>query len=1132
MKKSSIALHSLVKTQKDDIMTCSPDYNSPEELHLALDALQQRVAELETTVHQQARIIDEIHDAVITTTLDGYITKWNARATHLLEYAADAVLGQHMSMLYPPDLHEFLHHNILAALHEHGTHTCEIRLRRKSGTDCFVQLTLSLLREDDGTPIGIISYARDITAQRESQRALETERQQLFALLDELPAYVYLQAPDYTIRFANRRFHEQFGDPSTRPCYAVLKGKAEPCEGCMTFLLFEDPETPRIWETETIDQRTYQVFDYPFWEHDGSLLVLELGIDITERKQAEEALRIAHSELEQRVHQRTQELIEINQALEKEIIERQRAEDSLRFHQAFLQGIIDNMPAAVYVKDMDGHYILTNTYYAELLNKDRAAILGKKDADLFPLDIAKECQVSDEQVLGTGRTVEIEQVFPQQDNPHTYMTLKFLIYDANDASCAIGGIATDITGRKRDEEALRESEARYRAIVENQTEFICRFRPDGTLTYVNDAYCRFFGKRYEELIRRNFLAFLLPEDREAIRVHLASFTTEQPVARIKHRIINEWGEIRWQQWTDQAFFDDQGRVLEFQSVGRDITEQQAREDQSEFDDRRYERLLKTITNYIYTVMIQDGQPISTVHSSGCSSITGYQSEEYQADPHLWYRMIYPEDRDFVMGMVQRLLAGETLPSFEHRILHKDGSVRWIRNTPSLHYNKQGLLVAYDGLITDITERKQAEEALIAERASLARRVAERTASLSVANAELERSVRVKNEFLATISHELRTPLNAILGMTRTLKDQSCGPLNEHQEEMLHIVESSGNHLLAQINDILDLSRIEAGKLSLIFWPVQVERMCQVSLEQFKGKIAQKHLNVALNIAPDLPDLNADERRVKQIMNNLLSNAVKFTLHGGSIGLDVWHDVDNGCVVLSVWDTGLGIHPDHMDMLFKPFVQLDSGLTRQHEGTGLGLILVARLTEMHGGSVQVESQPGVGSRFTVMLPIIPFAPRGEGNSKEACSPADSLPAPTGNSDTSPMLCIANDTPILLVEDNESIISAYTTSLTLSGYHVNVARNGAEALERVQEELFTAIIMDIQLPVMDGLEATRRLRLLPYGATIPIIVLTSLVRPGDEERCRASGANYFLPKPVSSSKIQALLDAIVIQDRTAP
>ncbi len=1096
------------KTQKDDTMIHSLNNDHPESLLTDLETLQQRVAELETTVRQQARIIDQIHDGIIATTLDGYIIRWNKGAEQLLSYSTTEVQGQHMSMLFPPELHDFLHHEIIAPLKEHGKHTCEVWLRRKSGDDCLVHLSLSLLYEDDGSSVGIMSYARDITNDKQSQQALDEERQRLFSLLDQLPAYIYLQAQDHTIRFANRYFRERFGEIENRLCYEVLKGKAEPCEGCMTFLLFEDPETPQIWETETIDQRTYQIYDYPFYEHDGTLLVLELGIDITERKQAEEALRIAHNELEHRVVERTNELSEINQALENEIIERQRAEDALRHNQSFLQGIIDNMPAAVYVKDIDGYYILINSYYAALLERDQTDILGKKDTDLFPTDIARDWQVSDEQVFGTGRTVEIEQTFPRQDGIHTYMTLKFLIYDANDASCAIGGVSTDITGRKRAEEAMRESESRYRAIVENQTELICRFRPDGTLTYVNDAYCRFFGKRYEEIIRRNFLAFLPSEDRDAIRAHLASFTIAQPVAYIKHRVVNAWGETCWQQWTDQAFFDEQGNVVEFLAVGRDITEQQAQEELFQLTDGRYERLLKTITNYIYTVTIEQGQPIATRHSSGCVSITGYTSEEYQADPHLWYRMISPEDREMVMDMVHRLLSGEALPPVEHRIIHKDGSVRWIRNIPSLHYDRQGKLIAYDGLISDITEQKHAEEALKAERATLTQRVAERTASLSVANAELERSVRLKNEFLATISHELRTPLNAILGMARTLRDQSCGPLNNDQCEMLDIIEASGNHLLAQINDILDLSRIEAGKLSLIFWPIQVARVCQNCLDHLQPKMQQKHLNVSLNVAPNLPDIQADERRLKQILGNLLGNAVKFTPDGGSVGLDVQLSEDNETIIFSVWDTGLGISADHMDMLFKPFVQLDGGLNRQHEGTGLGLVLVARLTEMHGGSVRVESSPNAGSRFTITLPTVSYA---------------TLPdSQLGQATDTPSFCNVADAPrtLLLVEDNEAIIEYYTAMLTKDGYQVSIARNGAEALDRAQEEYLAAVIMDMQLPVMDGLEATHRLRKF-LSNDLPIIVITSLIRPGDEERCREAGANHFLPKPVSSQRITRIL-----------
>jgi len=286
------------------------------------------------------------------------------------------------------------------------------------------------------------------------------------------------------------------------------------------------------------------------------------------------------------------------------------------------------------------------------------------------------------------------------------------------------------------------------------------------------------------------------------------------------------------------------------------------------------------------------------------------------------------------------------------------------------------------MAAEIAERKRAEAALEAARASLAQRVEERTRELRAANEDLARASRLKNEFFACMSHELRTPLHAILGLSEAMQEQTYGLINENQLEALGNIAESGRHLLALINDILDLSKIEAGKLELEMAPVMVEFVCQASLRFINQMAQRKRLKVFTNLDSAVTTIQADERQLKQILVNLLSNAVKFTPEGGSIGLEVAGKVEprqtcgardatslagQGVIHFTVWDNGIGIAPEDLERLFQPFVQLDSGLTRQYPGTGLGLALVRRLVNLHGGSISVESEPGKGSRFTVSLP---------------------------------------------------------------------------------------------------------------------------------------------------------------------
>jgi CheY-like chemotaxis protein/anti-sigma regulatory factor (Ser/Thr protein kinase) len=356
-----------------------------------------------------------------------------------------------------------------------------------------------------------------------------------------------------------------------------------------------------------------------------------------------------------------------------------------------------------------------------------------------------------------------------------------------------------------------------------------------------------------------------------------------------------------------------------------------------------------------------------------------------------------------------------------------------------------------------------------------------------------------------MSHELRTPLNAVLGFSEALGEDIYGPLNDKQRDVLHLIEESGRHLLSLITDILDLSKIEAGKMLLQLDTVLIEALCASCLRFIRQQAAHKQLEVLFRLHTSVRSFQADERRVKQVLVNLLSNAVKFTPEQGQIGLDVSSDAARDTICFTVWDSGVGIQPEHMARLFKPFEQLEDGLNKRHQGTGLGLSLVARLTELHGGSVTVESQVGQGSRFIVSLP----RQQGERPPEEAGHEVETVTAAEGQTAKPPL--------ILLAEDNETTIHLLTDHLVRLGYRVTAARTGAEALQRAQEERPALIVMDMQMPGMDGLEATRRIREDAALAGLPIIALTALAMPGDDERFLAAGASEYLSKPVDLKKL---------------
>jgi len=400
---------------------------------------------------------------------------------------------------------------------------------------------------------------------------------------------------------------------------------------------------------------------------------------------------------------------------------------------------------------------------------------------------------------------------------------------------------------------------------------------------------------------------------------------------------------------------------------------------------------------------------------------------------------------------------------------------------------------------EISDREQREAKLVADRASLNQRLEERTKELQLINAEMVRAAHAKDEFLANMSHELRTPLNSILGMAEVLRENIYGTLNPDQQRALSYIEEGGQHLLNLINDILDLAKIEAGKFDLDIQPVSVFDLCEICLHFVQQMARKKQVKIFSTFDSEAETLHADERRLKQILINLLSNAVKFTPEGGRVGLKVNGNNRHQIIHFTVWDTGTGIPEQEIERLFYPFEQLKSN--QQHAGTGLGLPLVSRLVELHGGGVAVETEVGQGSRFTISLPWQPVGSNGY-TTEHPFHPTPSLPRSQ-----------QSGAHILLAEDNQLNSKFMTDYLQATGYRLINAKNGAEAIEKSRTFSPNLIIMDIQMPVVNGLQAMERIRADAELAHIPIIALTALVMPGDRERCLAAGANEYLSKPVS-------------------
>ncbi len=439
------------------------------------------------------------------------------------------------------------------------------------------------------------------------------------------------------------------------------------------------------------------------------------------------------------------------------------------------------------------------------------------------------------------------------------------------------------------------------------------------------------------------------------------------------------------------------------------------------------------------------------------------------------------------------------------------------------------------------ERKHSEEitrinlALEHKVRDRTRELRELNEKLQESNRELKRVSHLKSEFLANMSHELRTPLNAIIGFSELLIDQTFGELNEAQTDYVNDILSSGRHLLDLINDILDLSKIEAGKMSLRVEPFDVEQVVAEAMTTLHVAASKKQIDFTEETPDDMPLFNGDRSKFKQILYNLLSNAIKFTPEHGRVWLTVERRNDE--IEVSVHDTGIGIKGAAQSQIFEAFMQVDGSFSRKYQGTGLGLTLVKRFVELHGGRVSVSSEEGKGSRLTFWLPSVAH-PEEEARAREAGShqaataalagpernaelaeqkPADGRARASVAATSEPNPGVIKDTLVLVVEDNPVSMKLMAELLRTRGYRVAESRNAEAALQAAQELGPRIILMDIQLPGMDGLQCTRELKKRPSTCDIPVIALTAHAMKGDDERARAAGCVDYFSKPADTEQI---------------
>ncbi|MBE9030818.1 PAS domain-containing protein [filamentous cyanobacterium LEGE 11480] len=645
----------------------------------------------------------------------------------------------------------------------------------------------------------------------------------------------------------------------------------------------------------------------------------------------------------------------------------------------------------------------------------------------------------------------------------------------------------------------------FQQLVENANDVIFMITIDGRFSYLSPKFQDMVGFAPQDYINKSFTHLTHPDDLPRMyRMLKLQLLKRQQNNEFEFRLRRQDGSYFWAAANNSAPLEDEyGNLIGFQGIIRDINTRKLAEQALQQAQARLHFLVATTPAIIHSISLKPDARDPGTHqisfiSENVEAILGYQTSQFMGSLSNWAKRIHPQDRHHIFRLYCNTIRNQGECQAEYRLRNNLGTYQWLYSAMKVLVDANGVAIEAVGYTADITPRRLAEDRLI-----------KTNEQLQISNSELARATRLKDEFLANMSHELRTPLNAILGISEAVLDEVYGPLSGQYRKSLKIIEQSGQHLLELINDILDLAKIEANKLAIKPSNTSLKYLCESSLSFVRQTAINKVIQLKHDGNYGEDYIYVDERRMRQVLINLLSNAVKFTPGGGCVELNTQYDAITKRFQFQIKDNGIGIAPDDLPQLFQPFIQIDSNLSRQFSGTGLGLTLVKRIVNLHNGTISVESTENSGSCFTVELPITPL--------RNPEVPQPSL-------EVWPPKVIHREAPlILLAEDNAMNIEILTDYLNAQGYQVLIAQNGLEAIEINCSKQPQLILMDIQMPQMDGLEATRQIRRDPSACgQVPIIALTALAMPGDADRCLKAGANDYLAKPVKLKQLATIVD----------
>ena len=789
----------------------------------------------------------------------------------------------------------------------------------------------------------------------------------------------------------------------------------------------------------------------------------------------------------------------------RDITERKRAEEALRENEARLRDLFDEAPVGYHELDFAGRIVRVNRTELALLGYTEEEMLGRPVWEfIIEREVSRRAVLA--KLAGESLLPAFERTYVRRDGSRLPVLIEDrFLRDEQGRILGLRSTIQDISARKQAEEVALENQRVLEAVLETTRALVVLTDSDGRILLFNRACEELTGYSRQEVLGKPTAECFRDQAWASIALKLL-MDRGAPGLLAPHEC--PWqtasGEQRLIEWRFRVFpspRDGRPCVL---GTGVDITARKLAEEALRESEARYKQLLGSVTDYVYTVQVEEGRPVRTVHGPGCAAVTGYTPEEYQADPYLWYRMVHDQDREAVTTQAARVMTGEMPPPLEHRLIHRDGSVRWVRNTPVPRYDERHRLVAYDGLIADITARKQGEEA----RLELERRLlhAQKLESLGV--------------LAGGIAHDFNNLLMAILGnldLARlVLSPVSAARLSV--EEAVHAAQRAA--------ELTRQMLAYAGKGRFIVTDLDLSALVAENAHAFRAALP-KTVTLHLQLGQGLPPIHADAGQLQQVITNLFTNAAEAlgdqagvvalatgvqdcdaaALAGGRVatlpapGRFVW---------LAVTDTGCGMDAATQQRLFEPF------FTTKFTGRGLGLSAVLGIVQGHHGTLFVESEPGRGTTLRVLFPVsdAPPAPPAEG----AAAAASQALAPEGQPPSS-------SGTILVVDDEPMVRTTLQAMVEHCGFRVLLAADGEEAVAifRAHAAEIVGVLLDLSMPRMDGAATLAALRQIQ--PEVKVILCSGYDESEATQRFTGQGLAGFLQKPYTLGKLKALLAGLM-------